>query len=200
LSGDDAHAFVALSQVSSLDKTAPLVVRPAEAERFEEPLLRLFQQAGGSELRRTLTGDLSNALPNDMLTKVDRASMACHLEVRVPFLDHRVVEAGIGLPPAFTVRGQGKQVLRTLHERIFGRALARRKKMGFGVPVEAWMRGPLDGECGRVFAKERLERFGVLSSAALGDGRWKAWRDRDPQILWHAFVLATWCEDNLQAS
>jgi asparagine synthase (glutamine-hydrolysing) len=197
LSGSDAHAFVSLSQVASMDLTANLVVQPSDPERFEIPLLRLFEHAEGSQLRKTLTGDLDNALPNDMLTKVDRASMACHLEVRVPFLDHRLVELGIGLPSQFTLGGQGKRVLRELHERKFGRALARRKKMGFGVPVERWMRGPLAGECAQVFARERLDRYGVLSSAALGGDGWKRWRDSHPQLLWHAFALAVWCENNL---
>ncbi len=197
LAGDDAHAFVALSQVASLDKTGPLVLQRADADRFERPLLRVFEQAGGAQLQRTLTADMFGPLPNDMLTKVDRASMANHLEARVPFLDHRVAEAGVGLPAAFTLGGQGKRVLRELHERRFGSALARRKKMGFGVPVEQWMRGPLEGACARVFDTRSLERGGVLDPRALGDGRWKAWRERDPQVLWHAFALATWLDSHV---
>jgi asparagine synthase (glutamine-hydrolysing) len=197
LGGDDAAAFMTLSQVASLDKSAPLVVERADFRRFEEPLLRLFNETPGSQLTRTLTGDLANALPNDLLTKVDRASMACHLEARVPLLDHRLAELGLGLPARYTLGGKGKRVLRELHRRRFGRALANRKKMGFGVPVEAWMRGSLEGECARVFDRSALDRHGVLSSKTLGDGGWKEWRAKDPQVLWHCFALAVWCENNL---
>jgi asparagine synthase (glutamine-hydrolysing) len=149
---------------------------------------------GGSQLRRTLTSDLGNVLPNDMLTKVDRASMACHLEARVPLLDHRLAEIGVGLPDAFTLGTSGKAVLRELHERRFGRALARRRKQGFGVPVEAWMRGPLAPACERLFSRASLDRFGVLSHEELSSGGWRRWVRTDPQILWHAFALAAWCE------
>ncbi len=197
LGGTDAQAYVALTQVASLGKTAPLVREPASADRFERPLLELFTHGEGSQIQRTLTCDLANTLPNDMLVKVDRATMACHLEARVPFLDHRVVEAGLGLPKKFSLGRQGKAVLRELHERRFGRELARRKKQGFGVPVEAWLRGALEPECERLFSTSALDAHGVLSSEALGDGKWNEWRRTDPQLLWHAFVLARWCEENL---
>lgn len=141
-----------------------------------------------------LACELGNALPNDMLVKVDRASMAHHLEVRVPFLDHRVVELGVGLDRRFTLGTKGKRVLRALHERRFGAALANRKKQGFGVPVETWLRGPLDRACERLFARERLDRYGVLSSAALSDGGHRSWARTDPIVLWHALALASWCE------
>ncbi|HSO38502.1 MAG TPA: asparagine synthase-related protein, partial [Labilithrix sp.] len=135
-------------------------------------------------------------LPNDMLTKVDRASMAHHLEARVPFLDHRVVELGVGLPPEYTLAGGGKRVLRALHEQAFGHALAHRKKQGFGVPVERWLRTSLDSACDKLFETKRLERTGLLSATALGGGAFRDWVRSDPQVLWHAFALAAWLEAN----
>ncbi|HEX7602670.1 MAG TPA: asparagine synthase (glutamine-hydrolyzing), partial [Polyangiaceae bacterium] len=139
LHGSDAEAYVALTQVGSLEKTAPLVRVRADQQRFTVPILRTFEQAGGSQLRRHLVTDMSHSLPNDMLVKVDRASMAMHLEARVPFLDHRLAEMGLGLPQRFTLGKDGKEVLRELYARRFGRTLARRKKQGFGVPVEKWL-------------------------------------------------------------
>ncbi len=183
LAGDDAHGYLALTQVAPLEKTAPLVSRPADAARFEGPILRAFEDAGGSQLHRTLVCDLQNSLPNDMLVKVDRASMACKLEARVPFLDHRVVEAGLSLPAEYTLRGSGKRVTKTLFSRAFGRELAERPKMGFGVPVEQWMRGPLETRCEELFAR----RTGVMTPFD-----WRRWLERDPQVLWHAFALAAW--------
>jgi asparagine synthase (glutamine-hydrolysing) len=191
LRGTDDAAYLALTQVAALDRVAPLVERPAEPERFVEPILRLFQETSGSQLRRTLVSDLANVLPNDMLTKVDRASMACHLEARVPLLDHRVVEAGLGLPARFTLFPDGKRVLRELYARRFGQRLARRKKTGFGVPVEKWLRGSLERQCGDAI-DDHLARFDVLSARTLGDGRWRELRRTDPQILWHVFAFAAW--------
>ena len=66
-----------------------------------------------------------------------------------------------------------------------------------GVPVEAWLRGELDGAASRLFASARLDRYGVLSSEALGDGRHRRFIDSDPIVLWHCFALAAWCEINL---
>lgn len=185
LEGDDGAAYCALTQVASLEKVGALVSSHADPKRFVEPILRAFASAGGSQLQRTLVSDLANVLPNDMLTKVDRASMACGLEARVPMLDHRVVEAGIGLPEQFTIYGSGKRVLRELYRRRFGDALADRKKTGFGVPVEAWMRGPLAPRC---------------ESVMNGTPRdvWDAWLARDPQVLWHLFALRAWQASHAQ--
>jgi asparagine synthase (glutamine-hydrolysing) len=202
LNGADAHVYAQLTQVAPLARTAPLMRLAADPQRFEREAHVRFEQARGTELQRTLACDLGNVLTNDMLVKVDRASMACHLEARVPFLDHRVAEYGVGLPGAYTLgesarRWSGKRVLRTLHERRFGAALANRKKQGFGVPVEKWLRGPFDGVCERLFDRKRLDRYGLLSSDALGDGGFRRWIGADPMIVWHAFALAAWCEANL---
>jgi asparagine synthase (glutamine-hydrolysing) len=194
LEGDDGAAYLALTQVASLAKTAPLVRHPADPERFEVPILRAFAEAGGSQLRRTLTCDIQNPLPNDMLLKVDRASMACSLEARVPFLDHRLVEAGISLPADYTLSQGGKLVTKRLFARAFGSALAGRKKTGFGVPVETWMRGPLSRRCAEVFTHPVLAATDVLSDQL--PLAWPEWRERDCQILWHAFVLAAWLARN----
>jgi asparagine synthase (glutamine-hydrolysing) len=197
LDGADDVVYAHLTQFAPLARTAPLLVNPGGAEIFERSARDRFMSANGAELQRALACDLANPLPNDMLTKVDRASMACHLEARVPFLDHRIVELGLGLHPRFTLGTNGKRVLRVLHERRFGRALARRKKTGFGVPVERWLRTTFDQSCARLFDKARLDRYGILSSAALGNGGYRAWRERDPLVLWYAFAMAAWCEATL---
>ncbi len=201
LNGTDAHVYAQLTQVAPLARTAALVRGSTDPQRFEREAYARFDRARGTELQRTLACDLGSMLCNDMLVKVDRASMACHLEARVPFLDHRVVEYGVGLPSSFTLgdSGQwsGKRVLRTLHERRFGTALANRKKQGFGVPVEKWLRGPFDGACQQLFDTKRLDRYGLLSSTELGGGGFRKWLSTDPIVVWHAFALAAWCEANL---
>lgn len=198
LAGSDAEIYAQLTQVAPLARTEGLMRRSdGAASQFLEAARERFAARPGTELQRMLRADLANVITNDMLVKVDRASMAHHLEARVPFLDHRLAEYGVGLPQRFTLGRSGKVVLRELHERRFGRTLARRKKMGFGVPVEKWLRGPLDATCERLFEKGRLDRLGILSSEALSGGRHREWVRRDPQILWHVFALASWCEVNL---
>ena len=197
LSGADQEVYAQLTQVAPLARTEALMRSPAPAGHFLEAARQRFMESQGTELQRTLACDLANTLCNDMLVKVDRASMANRLEARVPFLDHRLVEYGVGLPERYTLGMNGKRVLRTLHERRFGPELANRKKVGFGVPLEKWLRGPFDAACERLFEKKRLDNFGVLSSDALSNGRFREWVRTDPIIVWHVFALAAWCEATL---
>jgi asparagine synthase (glutamine-hydrolysing) len=191
------------NQWAPLAYTEPLMRRPTSAAKFVEAAQERFNRGQGTELQKTLAADLGSMLTNDMLVKVDRASMACSLEVRVPFLDHRLVEFAVGLPERFTVgpsgeRFSGKRVLRALHERRFGAEMARRPKQGFGVPVVQWLRGSLDGACERLFERKRLDAFGILASDSLSDGQFRHWlRGDQPYVAWYAFALAAWCEITL---
>jgi asparagine synthase (glutamine-hydrolysing) len=112
--------------------------------------------------------DLMSYLPDDILTKVDRAAMGVSLETRVPFLDHRVVELAWRIPLAVKIHsGAGKQILRSLLYRHVPRELIERPKMGFGVPVGQWIRGPLRPWAEELLSEKRLSAGGFVDAAPI---------------------------------
>ncbi len=107
-------------------------------EELSQPL------AGHSHLRRMMSLDTLTYLPDDLLVKVDRTTMAVSLEARAPFLDHRLAEFASRLPQSHLMqKGHGKVVLRKLLAKYVPTALTDRPKQGFGVPIDQWVRGPL---------------------------------------------------------
>lgn len=125
------------------------------------------------EFRRNITrhmmmADTAFYLPDDILAKVDRASMAVSLETRAPLLDHRVLEYAWGLSDDFKIRhGKGKWILRRLLARHVPTALFERPKRGFGVPLGAWLRGPLAPWMQDLLSPEALRQQGVFNAAAV---------------------------------
>jgi asparagine synthase (glutamine-hydrolysing) len=154
--------------------------------------------SGRSGFEQAMLMDTLTYLPDDLLTKVDRASMAVSLEARVPFLDPAVFEFAWRLHPDDRVRdGRGKWVVRRLLHRHVPAELVERPKMGFGIPVGEWLRGPL-----RLWADDLLEpsllaEQGYLDPVGVTD-RWRAHRDQGDDLvfqLWPILMFQAWLSE-----
>lgn len=150
-------------------------------------------------LSAILAADLFTLLPDDMLHKVDRASMRVALEVRVPLLDHRVAEFALGLPLAYKLHdGMSKRLLRAAFAQDLPGFVFNRPKQGFEVPVAEFFRGPWYAMTRDMLAGRSLERCGVSGQAAVSllDSH-RTGRHDHSQILFALLTLAWWSSRNL---
>ena len=202
--GDKAHKFAslfkfegpqsiymqALSHWDNPTQVVPGAREPDTVARFLEEAMSL----PSIEEAMMLT-DLAHYLPDDILTKVDRASMAVGLEARVPMLDHKVVEFAWRLPLHCKIRhGAGKWILRQLLYRHVPASLVERPKMGFGVPIAAWLRGPLREWAEDMLSIDALASHGFFEATIIRQ-RWqehlsgnRCWQYQ----LWNVLVFQDW--------
>lgn len=166
-------------------EASTILTRALEWPRLRQPLHRLMYQ------------DSVSYLPDDIFAKVDRAAMAVGLETRAPLVDHRVVEFAWRIPAAFNSdNGREKLLLKRVLDRYVPRALIERPKMGFGVPLDKWLRGPLRDWAEALIGAERLKREGYFDASAVrqkwsehqqGHRRWQ-------YPLWDVLMFQAWLE------
>lgn len=194
-SADAEETFRYLYEISMSQWPRPPVVDAQPIDVKANPLPTL------GALKTMMLSDLRRYMPDDILTKVDRAAMSVSLETRAPYLDHRVAEFAFTLPPnILTDISKGKKLLRRLLYRNVPRALVDRPKMGFGLPVDHWMRGPLRDWVEDLLSEESLARSGLLDVAVIRT-RWRehlsgSHNHRDP--LWIALMFQSWFNKNLR--
>jgi asparagine synthase (glutamine-hydrolysing) len=205
LSGDRMHKFAELLDVRDRDELYHALVSASRSPQDlvssgSEPVSAFLDPAQSPALavpvHRMMYYDSITYLPDDILVKVDRASMAVSLEARAPLLDHRVIELAWRLPPGMLRRdGGGKWPLRQLLERHLPAEIARRPKQGFGIPVAEWLREPLRDWAEALFEPNRLEE-GLLDPAPIrrmwaehlsGSRNWSG-------LLWSVAMYQAWRE------
>jgi asparagine synthase (glutamine-hydrolysing) len=203
--GDKLHKAAAVLQQDSADEIYRRLVshwEPSEImPQAREPRSILDDEKLATEfpdlMSRMQFLDLVTYLPDDILTKVDRASMAVALEARVPLIDHRVVEFAWRLPREAKVRdGTSKWILRQVLYRHVPPELVERPKMGFGIPLGEWLRGPLRNWAEALLDEKRLREAGLLDHAMVrrfwqehlaGSRNWQ-------YLIWDVLMLEAWRE------
>lgn len=194
-------AEIYLRAISSWPDPSVLVLGSSEHEVVQQAIQNFRAMPTAPEMG--MLTDLANYLPDDILVKVDRASMAVSLEARVPVLDHRVVEFAWRLPLHFKIRkSTTKWALRQLLYRYVPAELVERPKMGFGVPIDLWLRGPLRVWAEDLLAPESLRRHGFFAVQPIRE-KWEEhvsgarnWQ----YLLWPVLMFQAWIAQEAQVS
>lgn len=171
----------------------PIFKRFLGGHRAEARYVKAMADApAGDALSRAQYADLKIWLPGDILTKVDRTSMAVSLEAREPLLDHRLVEFAARLPAGMRLRGgSGKWLMKRALSRYLPDEVLHRTKMGFVTPVSAWFRGPLAGEAAAIAHSPALAELGWFDPAAIARlaAAHRSGRAEHGRLLWQLLML-----------
>ncbi len=202
--GDKVHKFADLlsldgpqalyyGMLSHWKNPSGIVLHSREPGTIRECIAKLSAEMNIEEVM--MLADLLQYLPDDILTKVDRASMAVSLEARVPLLDHRVVEFAWNLPVRLRINKRGsKWILRQILHKYVPHGLMQRPKMGFGVPIDLWLRGPLRDWAEHLLSVKSLSDTGLFAVDQIRV-KWREHLSSDynwQYLLWDVLVFQDW--------
>ncbi len=197
LAGDGDAGYARGLSVLTADQRSAIYADPARKAlggyKAEDELIALMRGAPArSGLDRAQYADLKFWLPGDILTKVDRTSMAVSLEAREPLLDHRLIEFAATLPEKFRVkRSTGKYLLKKSMERYLPQNILYRQKQGFVTPIAQWLRGPLASQARGVAQSQMLINSGLFDSSHLSNlaEMHISGRSDNSRVLWQMMML-----------
>ena len=184
--------------VSNWQDPSSVVIGEREHSKIFSTDIQMLSNLG--DIEKMMAIDIISYLPDDILVKVDRAAMGVSLETRVPFLDHHIVEFASQIPLSMKLKnGVGKSVLREVLYRYVPKDLIERPKMGFGIPVSDWLKGPLKEWAEELLDESRLISQGFFhpeivrqmwSEHSSGTRNWQS-------QLWAVLMFQAWLEENL---
>ncbi len=148
-------------------------------------------------LSKMLAYDYKTYLLDDILTKVDRSTMSASIEGREPLLDHRIIEFAAQLPDQFKYnKGNKKFILKEITHKYVPKELMERPKMGFGVPVSSWLRGPLKEQLDYYLSESFIRKQAIFNFAAIAEIKCKVLNktDKHYQKLWYLLIFQMWYE------
>jgi len=193
----DSAAALYGKLISFWDNSAALV---NNADPGQSSFPMLMESPHVTSVESMMNMDMATYLPDDILVKVDRAAMAVSLETRVPFLDHRVVEFAARLPLHMKIRrGQGKWLLRQVLYQYVPKHLMERPKMGFSVPLDTWLRGPLREWAHDLLSEASINKDGYLDPMPIRR-RWQEHLsgERNWQFaLWNVLMFQAWLRNRV---
>ena len=182
---------------SNWQDPSTVVIGEREHEKMFSTDIQMLSNVG--DIERMMAIDMVSYLPDDILVKVDRAAMGVSLETRVPFLDHHIVEFASQIPLSMKLKnGVGKAILRDVLYRYVPKELIERPKMGFGIPVSDWLKGPLKEWAEELLGESRLVSQGFFypgivrkmwSEHLSGTRNWQS-------QLWVVLMFQAWLEEN----
>jgi len=205
LSLDDAEAYANTVSLCRLPMRHRLLSADLLGQlgdhRPEQSIIRNYAAAPADDpLAGMITADVNTLLPDDFLTKVDRASMSCGLEVRPPLVDHELLELAARIPSEYKVRhGQTKWILKETYQGRLPEGLAWRRKQGFEIPIDRWLRGPLREMFDSAVLRPGARVGEFVDQKAVGElyRSHLAHFGRHGNVLWSLLVLARWAEHYL---
>jgi asparagine synthase (glutamine-hydrolysing) len=152
-----------------------------------------------NNMDKMMLNDLLTYLPDDILCKVDRAGMSVSLESRMPFLDHNIFAFSSTLPLSFKINnGNSKWILKEILKKYIPENLINRPKMGFGIPLEAWLRGPLKDWAEDLLEEKKMNEIGILNSTLVRN-KWEehiSGKRNWHYQLWAILMFQAWHKEN----